>query len=446
MAHASLDAPLLHSRLIPMWFCLLLYLLPGMPFASGQTSQAKQESGLRFEISFPSTVNSTPVDGRILLIISTSNREEPRFQVSESGVRSQQVFGVDVEGLQPGQSAVIDHSVLGYPTVNLSQVPAGDYYVQAVLDRYTTVHRAGGRLLKLPMDEGEGQEWDSKPGNLLSKPDRVHIDPSSRNVVHISLTRIIPPIAAAKDTEWVKHIRIVSPSLSKFWGRPVYLGAIVLLPSGWDSHPDAHYPLLVRQGHFSRDFEGFSTQAPSPDLTGFEKTRAEYAYRFYQDWTSGKLPHILILQIQHANPYGDDSYAVDSANVGPYGTAITKELIPYVESKFRAIGQGWARVNFGASTGGWEALASQVFYPEFYNGAWSFCPDPVDFRQFQLVNIYQDKYAFWTMGPWTRLPRGEMREANGTILTTMEDEQRRTATRVIRMLQLISAHSLRQSG
>jgi hypothetical protein len=111
---------------------------------------------------------------------------------------------------------------------------------------------------------------------------------------------------------------------------------------------------------------------------------------------------------------------VDSANVGPYGTAITQELIPYIEKKYRAIGQGWVRAVFGGSTGGWEALGSQVFYPEFYNGAWVFCPDVVDFRAYPTTNIYEDKNAYWLDGPFGRVPRPAMRQADGTLLSTME--------------------------
>lgn len=412
-------------------FCVLTFFWLSTPaFAAPQSvvpaAAQPRSSSLRFEISFPQSVSAAPLDGRVFLLLSTNNAAEPRFQVRESGVNSQQDFGVDVDGLAPGHAAIIDASALGYPTPSLSQIPAGEYYVQGLLSRYTTFHRADGHTVKMPMDEGEGQHWESKPDNLYSAPERIHIDPVAGGVVRISLTNVIPPIEPPKDTQWVKHLRIQSELLTKFWGRPMYLGAIVLLPAGWDSHPEAHYPLLVNQGHFEYDYSPFAFDPPAPNLTGFAKTHAEYAYKFYQDWTSGRLPHMLILVIQHANPYYDDSYAVNSANVGPYGDAITQELIPYVEKQFRGIGQGWARATYGGSTGGWEALASQVFYPEFYNGTFAFCPDPVDFRKYQLVNIYEDKLALWTEGVWTKLPRGEMRETDETILTTMENEQRHT--------------------
>jgi hypothetical protein len=129
---------------------------------------------------------------------------------------------------------------------------------------------------------------------------------------------------------------------------------------------------------------------------------------------------VIVVTIQHATPYFDDSYAVNSENVGPYGDAITQELIPYVEKQYRGIGQGWARSVYGGSTGGWESLASQVFYPDFYNGAWVFCPDVVDFRAYPTTNIYEDKNAFWIETPYSRVPRPSMRQPDGLVLSTME--------------------------
>ncbi len=289
-----------------------------------------------------------------------------------------------------------------------------------MLNKYTTFHRSDGHTVKLPMEEGEGQHWNSKPGNFYSTPERVHLDPGSRDTIQIHLTKVVPPIDPPKDTLWVKHIKIQSPALTKFWGHPMYLGAIVVLPEGWASHPNAHYPLLLDHGHFPHDFTGFRTTPPDPGMTGYQLERAQSQYKFYQDWTTGKLPRMLLLLVQHANPYYDDSYAVDSANVGPYGEAINRELIPYIEKEFRGIGQGWARALYGGSTGGWETLATQIFYPDDYNGAWGACPDPVDFRAYQSVNIYDDNNAYWTIGPFGHIAQPEMRTTSGLIQATTE--------------------------
>jgi hypothetical protein len=387
---------------------------------AGKTSEAQP----RFAISFGSDLSATPLDGRIYVVISTTNDPEPRFQILEEEAQSQQIFGADVDGLAPGQNAIIADDALGYPVANFHNLPAGDYWVQGVLNKYTTFHRSDGHTVKLPMDEGEGQHWNSKPGNFYSAPERVHIDPAIAGTLQIRLTKVVPPIEPPKDTEWVKHIRIQSQALTKFWGRPMYLGAIVVMPEGWASHPNAHYPLLVNHGHFPHDFNGFRTTPPSADLTGFALQRAQSAYKFYQDWTTGKLPRMLLLLVQHANPYYDDSYAVDSANVGPYGEAINRELIPYIEKEFRGIGQGWARATYGGSTGGWETLATQIFYPDDFNGAWGACPDPVDFHAYQSVNTYEDKNAYWTIGPFGRVAQPEMRTPPGIVLATTEGTNR----------------------
>ena len=420
---SSPAASLLSRHVLPslVAFALFSATLRANPQSSQQKAIAAQP---RFAVSFSSDLSATPLDGRVYVVISTTNKPEPRFQILEEEAKSQQIFGVDVDGLAPGQNAVIADDAFGYPVANFHNLPAGDYWVQGVLNKYTTFHRSDGHTVKLPMDEGEGQHWNSKPGNFYSTPEQIHIDPASAGTVQIHLTKVVPPIEPPKDTEWVKHIRIQSQVLTKFWGHPMYLGAIVVLPEGWSSHPNAHYPLLVNHGHFPRDFGGFRTDPPAADMTGFALKRAQSAYQFYRDWTSGKLPRMLLLLVQHANPYYDDSYAVDSANVGPYGEAINRELIPYIEREFRGIGQGWARAVYGGSTGGWETLATQIFYPDEYNGAWGACPDPVDFHAYQSVNIYDDKNAFWSIGPFARVAQPEMRTPPGIILATTEGTSR----------------------
>jgi S-formylglutathione hydrolase FrmB len=391
-------------------------------------------------------MSAGPLDGHVLLLISNNDEKEPRFQISFMVARSQQAFGVDVDGLQPGVPALIDASTVGYPAESLNDVPAGDYWVQGLLNIYDTFHLGNGRTLKLPPDKGEGQHWQVKPGNLYSKPVKMHLDPKSPQTVSISLTEKIPPVEdeakavdsvdgwdgsnddhVVRDNKWVKHIRMQSDLLTKFWGRPTYLGAVILLPDGWQEHPEAYYPLIVEQDHFHRGLPGvisFRTEPPSKDLKGGELRQAQSGYKLYQDWTAGRLPRVIVLTIQHATPYFDDSYAVNSENVGPYGDAITQELIPYVEKQYRAIGQGWARSVYGGSTGGWESLASQVFYPDFYNGAWVFCPDVVDFRAYMTMNLYEDPNAFWIDGIYGNVPRPSVRQPDGLVLATMEQMNR----------------------
>ena len=212
----------------------------------------------------------------------------------------------------------------------------------------------------------------------------------------------------------------------------MYLGAHVLLPEGFDENPDARYPLAIFHGHFPSDFGGFRETPPDADLECeyserfdldcYNRIQQQEAYDFYQTWTGPDFPRMLIIQIQHANPYYDDSYAVNSANLGPYGDAITYELIPYIEETFRGLGEPWARFLYGGSTGGWEAMAAQVFYPDDYNGAFAACPDPIDYRAFVSVNLYEDENLYFDVGPMNTLARPERRDYLGHISVTMEDE------------------------
>ncbi|MEO8724609.1 MAG: esterase [Acidobacteriaceae bacterium] len=409
---------------ISFFSCLCAALLALCYPSAAESKPKSPEHKLRFEISIAAAEASQPLDGRMMLAISKAEKPEPRFAISEQEAESQQFFALDVEGAKTGAPVVIDGGALGYPVRSLEQLPAGDYYVQAVLNIYETFHRADGHVVKLPPEMGEGQQWNRKPGNLYSKPEKVHVDPAAGGVVRINLTEKIAPIAPKPDTKYVKHFSLQSKLLSQFWGRSMQLGAIVVLPEGFDEHPQAHYPVVVFQGHFPADFT-FRMEPPMPEMKGAERDAAEYSYKLYQDWTSGRLPKMILLEIQHANPYYDDSYAVNSENLGPYGDAIVKELLPEVERRYRGIGQPWARALIGGSTGGWEAIADQVFYPDDFNGAWGFCPDPVDFHAYQSVNIYEDKNAFWAEGPFGKVPRAEMRNPSGTLLATMEPAVRR---------------------
>jgi hypothetical protein len=411
--------------------CLLVALISGLLFFA-QNAEVKnhQTSALRFAISFPETSAKETLDGRILLLISTNNSREPRLQISEDPT-TQQVFGVNVDGLKPAEEALIDATAFGYPVRSLAQVPAGEYWVQALLHRYETFHRSDGHTVKLPMDRGEGQQWSRAPGNLYSTPQKITIDPSSSKTIKISLDKVIPPIEPPKDTKYIKHIKMQSKLLSDFWGRPMYLGAHVLLPEGFDTHPDARYPLVIFHGHFPADFGGFREQPPDPNLKpeyserfkleGYNRIVQEQAYQFFKDWTGPDFSRFIIIEIQHANPYYDDSYAVNSANLGPYGDAITYELIPQIEKQFRGIGKGWARFLYGGSTGGWEALAVQIFYPDEYNGAWAACPDPIDFRAYTVINIYEHENAYRVDAKWKDTPRPGKRNYLGELAATTEE-------------------------
>jgi hypothetical protein len=380
----------------------------------------------KIEVAVPA---KSPLHGHLIVVFSKDSKSEPRMQMNEQ-YKSAQGFGVDVglDGAPSPTTITVDTKTFGYPLRSLSDIPAGDYFVQGVFNQYEEFHLATGKTVWLSPDKGEGQKWNRKPGNPFSNPVKIHLDPKSN--IKLTLDQIMPEIkgtpqdpeviaAHSPEAKWLKYMRFKSEKLSKFWGRDTYLGAWVLLPDGFDEHPDAHYPLVVWQDHFS--------EGPKPAFTatlpkGPGAAHAASGYRFFQDWTQGRVPHVIILFVQNANPYYDDSYVVDSANVGPYGSAINEELIPAVESKYRGIGQGWARATMGGSTGGWESLATQIFYPDSYNGTWSACPDPVDFHHYQNINLYDDTNAFYRKGDFGQVPIAADREPDGSILANTGDE------------------------
>ncbi len=364
-------------------------------------------------------------------MLSSNNEKEPRFQIN-SGLDTQIIFGVDVNGIKAGQEISFDDTVFGFPYASLIDVPQGEYYIQALLHTYETFNLQTGHTVKLPMDNGEGQQWNRSPGNLYSEPFKISIDENGIQNLKVSMDKIIPPIKEPEDTEWIKHIKIKSEKLSKFWGRDMYLGAHILLPKGFDEHPEAKYPLMVFQGHFPSDFGGFRTTPPDSNMKSEYSARfnveryniiqQQEAYDFYKRWNEPDFPRFIIIEIQHPTPYYDDSYAVNSASQGPYGDAITYELIPHIEKEFRGIGEGWSRFLYGGSTGGWEVLAVQVKYPEEYNGCFAACPDPIDFRAYCLTNIYDDKNAYYYESENKKLEVPARRDYLGQISSSIKDE------------------------
>jgi len=380
---------------------------------------------MQFKVTFSSEICSDTLDGRLLLLISTCAEDEPRFQIND-GPDTQLVFGADVEHWAPGAVTVVDAAAFGYPVRDLGALPAGTYFVQAILHRYETFQRADGYVVKLPMDRGEGQHWNRAPGNLYSLPVQMDLAPGEGKTYALVLDQVIPDFEERQDTRYIKHVRIQSELLTAFWGRPMHLEAIVLLPEGFDEHPEARYPLMLYHGHHSREwragvrFREDPVDAEREALEGYDLTQAEYSYQFYKDWTGPDFPRVIIATIQHANPYYDDSYAVNSANLGPYGDAINYELLPEIERRFRAIGEPWARTLYGGSTGGWEALGVQIMYPDLFNGCWANCPDPIDFRAYTVVDIYEHSNAYYSGEHWKRTPRPGMRNHLGQVLTTLE--------------------------
>jgi hypothetical protein len=354
---------------------------------AGQGTAALAQSP-RFEVRVSPAIHSGALTGRLVIAVSKNAEAEPRLLIS---LRGPALFGTDVEQLAPGDVAVVDESAIGYP-FRLGDLPPGEYYVQAVVNVYDRVERADGHVLWLPMNDGRQEFFSVAAGNLYSDVQRVDI--GAGGTIRLEVAHSIPSSEPPGDTEWVRRVSIESPMLSEFWGRPIYIHATVLLPRDYDARTDVRYPAVYTLGHsvpfgFSTDSTRFRTPGQINPVTGVET-----GFDFYRSWISDDFPRVIAISFQQQTPYFPDSYSVNSANNGPYGDAVVQEAIPYLERQFRIIPQSYARLVEGASTGGWQTLALQLQHPDYFGGAWVLQPDPIDFRSYQLVNIYEDENAF----------------------------------------------------
>jgi len=364
-------------------FCLTLAILASLQVAA----HVVRSSSIRLEVTIASGLVSSPQSGRLFVVLSPKSQPEPRLTIGQTGLDASPVFGRDIQNFAPGVTGAIDEKCAAFPIDRLANLPAGDYFIQALFDSNIDLKSVNA------------------PGNLYSKSRKIHLDPTQGATVRIELTEKVPAEQLPPDTDYVKYVRIQSNLLSKFHGRPIYLRAGVILPRGFESEPANRYPLRVEIGGYGSRFT--NVQRMMREGSGFRSA-----------WQADGTPRMVLLHLDGYGPYGD-CYQVNSDNNGPYGDAITQELIPYVERKFRCIGQPWARVLAGGSTGGWVSLALQVFYPDFFNGTWSGFPDGVDFRAFQLINIYEDQNAYLNRRGFER---PSARDLNGDVRFTIRHE------------------------
>ena len=365
--------------------------------AAGASVARPAEPGaarLRFAVRLPAAAGEA-LDGRLLLLLSTDPAKEPRLQIVDTdAIRSQQVFGRDVEGWRPGEEVVFDASVSATRRRASATCAPGAYRVQALLHRYETFHRADGHVVKLPMDRGEGQQWNLAPGNLYSTPREVDVDPSpATRSSRIVLDQVIPPIPDPPDTRYIKHVKIRSELLSAVLGpadvpRRARAAARRVRRASRGALPPGHLPrpLLPRL----RGLPGGAAR-PRPaceyserfHLDCYNRIEQEEAYQFYQDWTSPDFPRFIV----HRDPAPEPVLRrLVRGELGEPGTLRRRDHAragPRTSrSSSGASAKGGRASSTAARPGGWEALAVQVFYPDEYNGCCAACPDPIDFRAF----------------------------------------------------------------
>jgi S-formylglutathione hydrolase FrmB len=326
-----------------------------------------------------------PSFGRMLIFLCTNNKVEPRFSINvenknESGI----VFAKDVYWNKEKFLSISDN-LIGFPVNSLSKIDSGNYFVQAMYDADTLSFSRNAA------------------GNFYSLPLQIHINGRGKQIINITLDKKIesPKIVNSK---YIRYVKIKSKLLSDFWHRPFYIQASVLLPSDYDSLSAKKYPVRYNIGGYGSRFYRI------------EKYYDDSSFR--QMWLSPGSPKMLMVFLDSDAPFGD-SYQMDSENNGPFKEVLLTELIPFIEEKFHSIGTAESRFLDGGSTGGWVALALQIFNPDFFNGCWSFYSDPVNFKFFQLIDIYSDKNAFINR---FGNENGSSRTVYGETMSTVRDE------------------------
>lgn len=317
---------------------------------------AQDETPLSFAVSYDPSVCES-YTGRVYVMLSANTSSQPRF--GPNWFNTEPFYAVDVYDMKPGEFARFDGSkdTFAFPAA-LSQLPAGEYAVQAVLRRNPDSPNIG---------RGEGTAYSEKKVIKLdaktSGPISLFID----KVVEAS-DRHRPRTQQLIDNGRLVLVHERSEVLSKFHGRDIYQDAAILLPDGYDDEANAQrkYPALYLIGGFGGD----EFQAIGMGQRGV-----------------GRADDVVLIGLDPLMRTGHHVFA-DSANNGPVGEAFVKELIPFLENRFRLEPSPHGRFVTGVSSGGWSSLWLQVTYPDTFGGVWSFSPDPVDFHKFQTVDIY----------------------------------------------------------
>jgi S-formylglutathione hydrolase FrmB len=347
-----------------LWVSLLFILaLPALTYT--QTQSAPANGGLRFKVELAPTLSSTPVSGRLLIFMTKSTETMEVVQPSFFDLDKVWVAAREIRNLSPGTTIEINADTLAYPRA-FSTAPAGDYQIMALLD---VDH-------SFPYSE-------MGPGDLRSSVvSAPALKPGEASPLKLTLSKLISDDHPAADTASIRLVTFQSPSLSAFWGRPIMMRAAVVLPPSYATSATARYPVVYR-------IHGFG---------GTHLRAWKSAPALLKQMADGTLPEMINVYLDGSCPMGHHEFA-DSANNGPWGQALTKEFIPYLESKFRMDALPSGRLLTGHSSGGWSTLWLQVTYPEVFGGTWSTSPDPVDFRSFSGADLTRLPVENFYSGP-----------------------------------------------
>jgi S-formylglutathione hydrolase FrmB len=320
---------------------------------SAAGARAGEAKPLEFQVTFDRAVSDKPFTGRVFVLLSKNTVTD--LIAGVSWFAPEPMFAVDVKDWKPGEPLAVTDKALAYP-LKLSELPAREYSVQAVMD----------------FNRG-GQSFSAAEGNAYGKAVRLQLDPKASGPVKLTIDQVYHE-RPFKEADRVRQVDMESKLLSRFHGRPVRMRAGVVLPKSFAENPNTRYPVIY-------EIPGFS---------GSHFTASYYTGRTSVDGTE-----MLYVVLDSRCTWGHHVFA-DSANNGPWGQALCEELIPHIERTFRGIGTPGARFVTGHSSGGWSSLWLQVRYPDFFGGVWSTAPDPVDFRDFQQINIYRPATNMFT--------------------------------------------------
>ncbi|MDZ4781681.1 MAG: alpha/beta hydrolase-fold protein [Planctomycetia bacterium] len=302
-------------------------------------------AAVTFRVVMPPDAVAAENPGRLYLFLSQRGEKEPRF--GPDWFNPEPFFGLDVAAPGLGDSIVVDDAADSFPAP-LSKLPAGEYRAQALLATNPDV-----------------QEHAKGPGNRYSDIYEINVRRGRDEVIELELLHTVEE-PAPLDHPRIREIKLRSELLSKFHGRDVYERAAVVLPEGYDTETDRHYPVVYA----------------IPGFSGSERD----ARRYLPFVDAGGEPLILVA-LSGQCQWGHHVYA-DSATNGPRGQALVAELIPHIDHEFRTFAETGARFVMGHSSGGWSSLWLQVEYPDTFGGVWSTSPDPVDFRDYQQIDLY----------------------------------------------------------
>ncbi|KAK8041546.1 hypothetical protein PG994_014553 [Apiospora phragmitis] len=417
-------------------------------------SLATATNGLRVQISVQNqnadALLNGKIDGRVVLMFAP-NGTDPLNDIDVTSTPNH-MFGKNVFGFAAGDTIMFSggsgdvnatgtNGVYGFPLVSMDALPAGQYRVQAFLNPYDRAERGDGSVVHLKFPCGDGAPQVNGTGSLVTPAVDVEVvggsgagKNSSTQTISLAFDSVTPVEAFTgrevgeceqgnyADTELLKYVKIRSAKLSEFWGRDMYVGATVLLPAGYDAADNkTRYPVLYSQGHwpggrgaFNYPTATFSKAWDAGIIPGDNKTATRPA------------PKLILVRFRHEAPFYDDSYGVNTANLGPYGDALNDELIPHLDATFHTVTAPYARIQEGGSTGGWVSAASTIFRPDLFGACFSSYPDSLSFQKHQDISLYSSANAYYRNVDGS--PIGSIREFGSpdndteNVLATVEQE------------------------